>query len=58
MKNPEIDDLVYIIKQAKKHEQPMPIFFLGAGASKTGNIPLARDIVTDILEKYSDVPLY
>lgn len=52
MKNAEIEDLAYIIKQAKEKKQPKPIFFLGAGASKTGGIPLAHEIVSDILRKY------
>ena len=56
MKKATIEELAYIIKQAKENGQPKPIFFLGAGASKTGNIPLARDIVKDILEKYVDSP--
>lgn len=56
MKNETIEDLVYILKKAKNDNQPRPIFFLGAGASKSGNIPLANDIVKHILEKYSDAP--
>ena len=56
MEKATIEELAYIIKQAKQNNQPMPIFFLGAGASKTGKIPLAQDIVKEILEKYSDSP--
>ena len=56
MRNVTIDELAYILKQAKKNNQPKPIFFLGAGASKSGNIPLARDIIKDILDKYSNSP--
>ncbi|MEM6721403.1 MAG: SIR2 family protein [Bacteroidota bacterium] len=56
MKEIKINELAYIIKQAKAHGQPKPIFFLGAGASKTGNIPLAKEIVKDILKKYPDNP--
>ena len=56
MKNATIEELAYIIEQAKEKNQPQPIFFLGAGASKTGNIPLARDIITDILNKYPNAP--
>ena len=56
MKNTTIEELAYIIKQAKEKNQPQPIFFLGAGASKTGDIPLARDIIKDILDKYPDAP--
>ena len=43
-----IDELAYLIKQAKKNGHPQPIFFLGAGASVTGNIPLASQIEKDI----------
>ncbi|HIP48269.1 MAG TPA: hypothetical protein EYG92_04795, partial [Lutibacter sp.] len=56
MKNATIEELAYILKQAEKNKQPKPIFFLGAGASKSGNIPLARDIIKDILDKYSNSP--
>ena len=56
MKNSTIEKLAYLIKQAKENNQPKPIFFLGAGASKTGNIPLARDIIKDILDKYQSAP--
>jgi len=56
MKNATIEELAYIIKQAKENNQPQPIFFLGAGASKTGNIPLARDIIKDILNKHRNAP--
>ena len=52
----KIEDLAYLLKEAKKRNQPQPIFFLGAGASKTGNIPLANEIIKDILERYSDMP--
>jgi len=44
------------LKQAKQDGEPQPIFFLGAGASKSGNIPLAQEIVKDILKKYPDNP--
>ena len=57
MKKATIKELAYKIKTAKKNNQPQPIFFLGAGASKTGDIPLASEIVTDILKKHSDNPL-
>ena len=52
----KIEHLVYLLKKAKEKNLPKPIFFLGAGASKTGGIPLAKDIIMDILEKYSDHP--
>ena len=56
MKTTTIEELAYLIKEAKKRYQPQPIVFLGAGASKTGGIPLAGKIVQDILEKYKDNP--
>ncbi len=39
MKYEYIEDLAYYMKQAKENGQNKPIVFLGAGASKTGNIP-------------------
>ena len=56
MKNVDIEELAYIIKQAKENNQPKPIFLLGAGASSSGNIPLASEIVKDILDKYEQAP--
>lgn len=56
MKNATIEQLAYLINHAKKNNKPKPIVFLGAGASKTGGIPLAGEIVSDILEKYKDNP--
>lgn len=52
MRKVEIEDLAYLIKNSKEK----PIFFLGAGASITGNIPISKTIVEDILEKYKDNP--
>ena len=56
MKEIEIRKLEYMLKEAKKNDKPQPIFFLGAGASKTGNIPLAGEIEKDILSKFHDSP--
>ncbi len=56
MKEITIEELAYLIQQAKDNNKPQPIFFLGAGASVTGNIPLARDITKDILNKYQNSP--
>ena len=56
MKEISIEDLAHKIKKAKNKGQPRPIFFLGAGASKTGDIPLAGKIIDDILEEYKDEP--
>ncbi|MBE9561360.1 MAG: hypothetical protein IMF12_00670, partial [Proteobacteria bacterium] len=54
MKTATIKDLAYLINNTG--DRPKPIFFLGAGASKTGNIPLASEIVTDILKNHADNP--
>ncbi|WP_297333791.1 SIR2 family protein, partial [Flavobacterium sp.] len=51
-----IEHLAYLLKQAKDNNQPQPIFFLGAGASSTGDIPLAGKIVENILDEYKDSP--
>ena len=51
-----IEELAYLMKQAKEEGLPQPIVFLGAGASKTGGVPLASEIINDILEKYKDSP--
>ncbi len=56
MKEIKIEHLAYLLKQAKSNNQPQPIFFLGAGASRTGNIPLAGEIIEQILKDYSDSP--
>lgn len=56
MKSAKIEDLAYLIKEAKDKNQEKPIVFLGAGASKSGGIPLASEIVEDILEKFKDKP--
>lgn len=55
MKYEHIEDLAYYMKQAKENGQNKPIVFLGAGASKTGNIPLANEIVEKIKKEY-DTP--
>ena len=56
MKKTTIERLAYTIKRARKNNQPMPIFFLGAGASATGRIPLASGIVDSILKNHSENP--
>lgn len=55
MKYEHIEDLAYYMKQAKANGQNKPIVFLGAGASKTGNIPLANEIVEKIKTEF-DTP--
>lgn len=56
MKDSTVEELAYQIKHAKSNNSPKPIVFLGAGISKTGNIPLANEIVKDVLEKYKESP--
>lgn len=56
MKEIKIEHLAYLLKQAKENNQPQPIFFLGAGASHSGNIPLASEIIVQILRDYSQSP--
>ena len=56
MKEIKIEHLAYLLKQAKVNNQPQPIFFLGAGASRSGSIPLAGEIIKQILNDYSDNP--
>ena len=45
-----IEELAYLLKQAKEKKLPQPIVFLGAGASKTGGVPLPNEIIKDILK--------
>ncbi|KAF2327661.1 TPR end-of-group domain-containing protein [Flavobacterium nitrogenifigens] len=56
MNTATIEDLAYLINQAKQENLPKPIVFLGAGASKSGGVPLAAEITKDILIKYADKP--
>ena len=56
MKEIKIEHLAYLLKQAKESGQPQPIFFLGAGASRSGNIPLASEIIDQIIKDYSSSP--
>ncbi len=56
MKEISIEDLAYHLKQASDRGLPKPIFFLGAGASFSGRIPLASGIETIIKENYADNP--
>lgn len=56
MKTATIEELAYLMKEAANEKLPSPIFFLGAGASKTGGVPLASEIISDIIERYSNSP--
>ncbi|MBP1311723.1 regulator of replication initiation timing, partial [Paenibacillus sp. 1182] len=51
-----IEHLAYLLKEAKENHKPQPIFFLGAGASRSGNIPLTQEIINDILNKHPNSP--
>lgn len=51
-----IEELAYLLKEGKQNGQPQPIFFLGAGASVSGNIPLANEIEKTIIKEYQDSP--
>jgi tetratricopeptide (TPR) repeat protein len=55
METATIEDLAYFMKKAKTNNRS-PIFFLGAGASRTGGIPLANEIAANILAEHSDNP--
>jgi len=56
MKEISIEHLAYHLKQANDRDLPKPIFFLGAGASFSGKIPLANDIAAIIIKTYHDNP--
>ena len=56
MKKISIEHLAYVIKQAKDNNLPQPIFFLGAGASASGDIPSANGIIERIQGRYGDSP--
>ncbi|WP_157091337.1 hypothetical protein [Paenibacillus antarcticus] len=48
MRELKIEHLAYLLKEAKEKNKPQPIFFLGAGASSSGNVPLTGEIIGDI----------
>jgi hypothetical protein len=54
--NRTIEDIAYLIKQAKDKDENKPIIFLGAGASASAGIPLVSEIIQDILELHKDKP--
>jgi len=54
--NRTIEDIAYLIKQAKDKDENKPIIFLGAGASASAGIPLVGKIIQDILELHKDKP--
>ena len=56
MEKTTIEELAYFLKEAKKEGKPSPIFFLGAGASRSGGVLLANEIISDILDKYAENP--
>lgn len=56
MKTSTIEELAYLMQEAKAGNAPDPIFFLGAGASRTSGVPLAKEIVADKLDRYPNNP--
>src|ERR1700733_5229018 len=56
MNKKDIDSVAYLISEARKNNQPKPIVFLGAGASISAGIPGSRQIIEDILKKFSKKP--
>jgi len=52
----DINDLAYIINKARKDNKSKPIVLLGAGASVTGNIPLASGVVDKIIKEHGNRP--
>ena len=56
MKEITIEHLSYLLNHARDKNKPQPIFFLGAGASRSGKIPLASEIIKKILQDYQDSP--
>jgi len=56
MKEITIKQMAYLLKEAKSEGLPQPIFFLGAGASASGNIPTAKDIIEIIHARYPENP--
>ncbi|MBK9935673.1 MAG: hypothetical protein IPP05_16395 [Cytophagaceae bacterium] len=56
MKHRSIEDIVYIIENAKKNNLPKPIILIGAGVSITAGIPGTNSIVEKILEDFSEKP--
>lgn len=57
MKLTSIKHLAYLMSEAKNEKRPKPIFFLGAGASRSAGIPTAWEIIRDIKDRYSRNPL-
>jgi hypothetical protein len=51
-----IQEIAYLLRVCKEENLPKPIFFIGAGMSKSGGFPLANEIVLDIQSKYGNSP--
>jgi len=56
MKSATVEELAFFLNKDFDAKRPAPIFFLGAGASYTGGIPLASEIIQEIINGYSDYP--
>ena len=57
MKEITIEQLAYRLVKAKSNKLPGAIFFIGAGASVSGGIPLANTLTNQILRDFNDNPL-
>jgi tetratricopeptide (TPR) repeat protein len=53
----DVNEIVYIIKEAEKKKRPKPIVLIGAGTSVTSGIPLADTIKNYVLKNYENKPL-
>ncbi len=53
----DVNEIVYIIKEAEKKKRPKPIILVGAGTSVSSGIPLADTIKNHVLKNYEDKPL-
>ena len=50
-----VEDLIQLFEERRDRPNEKPIVFVGAGFSKTGNIPLAKAICDDIEKRYGHI---
>lgn len=50
-----VADLIQLFEERRDRPNEKPIIFVGAGFSKTGNIPLAKAICEDIEKRYGHI---
>ncbi len=50
-----VEDLIQLFEERRDRPNEKPIVFVGAGFSKTGNIPLAKAICEDIEKRYGHI---